>query len=125
MTKEEISLLAFNGGEPLEMNMPDENLFSKMSLIALKYKSGMLTQAQASEEKKKAYSKHSSQTTEYKNGIEALQRIGELYKALEQSTTAFRKQYNEEAALKVIECAEQILIAFYGATMRKDDADGL
>lgn len=116
MTKEEISLLAFNGGEPLEMNMPDENLFSKMSLIALKYKSGIMTQAQASEEKLKAYSKHARQTTEYKNCIDALQRFGELYKNIELATSAYRKN-------RTLENADKMLEAIYGAVMRKDDAN--
>ena len=121
MTLQDLKLAAYNGITPPEpLSCPERAFFLQAKEIYAQYHDKRITQAESAEAMRQAIQDYKRDVTERQNGIEALQRIGEIFKSIEQSTTAFRKQYNEETALKVIECAEQILIAFYGATMRKE-----
>lgn len=124
MTLQDLKQLAHSGIEPQDpLNCAERAFFYAAKDIYAMFYDKRITQSESAERMSKIKQNYDADVQERQNGIEALQRIGEIFKSIEQSTTAFRKQYNEETALKVIECAEQILIAFYGATMRKDDYD--
>lgn len=121
MTLQDLKLSAYNGITPPEpLSCPERAFFLQAKEIYAQYHDKRITQAESAEAMRQAIQNYNRDMTERQNGIDALQRIGELYKTFEQSTTAFRKQHNEETALKVIECAEQILTALHGVTMRKE-----
>lgn len=114
MTIQELKIAAYNG------IMPQEPL--KSQELALYYQAReaygqffdkRITQDEASQRIKSAIMRYNCDVQERQNGIDALRRVGELYKAIELEASAYRKA-------RTLENADKLLEAIYGATMRKD-----
>ena len=120
MTKDEIAKYAFNGQTPPELlNLADRCLYYHMAYIAAMYKSKFITPAQATAMKTDAYVDYTADIVAYQHGKDAMLRLADIYKQMELAASAYRKNRTEDPALKVIECAEKILDAVYGDTMKK------
>lgn len=114
MTVQELKIAAYNGTIPPEPLKSQELAFYYQAREAYaQYFDKRITQDEASQRIKDAIMRYNSDMQERQNGIDALCRIGALYKAIELAATAYRKD-------RTLDNADKLLEAIYGATMRKD-----
>lgn len=105
MIEQDIMLAAFNGSYPenIEMHMPEELLYYKALEIAREYRSGTITKATATSRKNDVFENYRKNSTEFRNGKDALCRIGYLFKEIELAVKRWRKENSAEAVEHLIE----------------------
>lgn len=114
MTLQDLKLAAYNGITPPEpLSCPERAFFLQAKEIYAQYHDKRITQAESAEAMRQAIQDYNRDMTERQNGIDALQRIADLYKQIELAATAYAKD-------RTLENADKLLEAIYGVTMRKD-----
>lgn len=114
MTLQDLKIAAYNGITPPEpLRCPERAFFLQAKEIYAQYHDKRITQAESAEAMRQAIQDYNRDMTERQNGIDALQRIADLYKQLELTATAYAKD-------RTLENADKLWETVYGVTMRKD-----
>lgn len=115
MTLQDLKICAYNGIKPSEpLCCPERAFFLQAKEIYARFYDKRITQEESAEAMKQAILAYKQDMQERQNGIDALQRTGQLYASIELATTAYRKE-------RTLKNADKLWEAIYGVTMRKDD----
>ena len=115
MTLQDLKLAAYNGITPPEpLSCPERAFFLQAKEIYAQYHDKRITQAESAEAMRQAIQDYKRDMVERQNGIDALQRIADLYKQLELTATAYRKD-------RTLVNADKLMEAIYGLTTRRED----